>query len=100
MGLGGTAAGGSGAGTMGHASGRSDGCGQAVMGTHDQWFQHDIQVTVDPEFAADFGARIYWTRPPADYDPNTAYPLVVWGQGCGQGERQQACQSSGIHDGA
>jgi poly(3-hydroxybutyrate) depolymerase len=41
-------------------------------------------VTVDPQFQPLFSTRRYFTRPPAGYDPNTAYPLTIWGQGCGQ----------------
>jgi hypothetical protein len=75
------AAGASGAG--GAANVRSAGCGQTVTELPDEWATHDIAVTVDPEFA-EHGQRRYFSRPPEGYDPNTAYPVTIWGQGCGQ----------------
>jgi hypothetical protein len=64
---------------------RSTGCGKNVEESPEDWAQHDIAVTVDAEYLeGGYNERRYFTRPPPNYDPNTAYPLTIWGQGCGQ----------------
>jgi hypothetical protein len=63
---------------------KSAGCGKVVADSPTAWTTHDIMVTVDPQFAPLFTQRRYFTRPPPNYDANKAYPLTIWGQGCGQ----------------
>jgi hypothetical protein len=41
-------------------------------------------VTVDAKFAAQ-AKRRYFTNPPKTYDENMAWPLTLWGNGCGTG---------------
>jgi predicted peptidase len=62
----------------------SSGCGKVVMETAGQWTTHDTMVTVDAKFAAQ-SKRRYFTNPPKTYDPNTPWPLTMWGNGCGTG---------------
>ena len=73
----------------------SAGCNKDVADDPTQWKVHDITVAIDAKFEAGYANRRYWTRPPAGYDKTKAYPLTIWGQGCGQGggttvESQQA----------
>jgi poly(3-hydroxybutyrate) depolymerase len=50
------------------------------------WKTHDIMVNaVAAAYKPTYVTRRYWTRPPPNYDPSKAYPLTLWGQGCGQG---------------
>jgi hypothetical protein len=77
----------SGAGGMtanGKPSGMSSGCGKPVAEPAGQWTTHDTMVTVDPKFAAQ-AKRRYFTNPPKMYDENKAWPLTMWGNGCGTG---------------
>ena len=85
-----TAGGASGAGTGGgtHVSGPSAGCMKPVTDSPTEWTTHNIQVTVAQAYAADFSSRVYFTRPPKNYDPSKAYPVIVWGQGCGQSQAE------------
>ena len=71
-----------------HASGRSAGCGKIVDESPTLWNTHSIAVTVDAAYAADFSTRTYFTRPPKNYDASKAYPVIVWGQGCGQSKAE------------
>jgi polyhydroxybutyrate depolymerase len=64
-------------------TGRSPGCGKPVMGSATSWLRHDIDVTVAVEYVPRFSKRAYFTRPPANYDPQKAYPVTFWGHGCG-----------------
>ncbi|HEY0705450.1 MAG TPA: hypothetical protein VGG33_01560, partial [Polyangia bacterium] len=64
-------------------TGRSAGCGKPMMGSPNSWLRHDVDVTVDAEYVARFSKRAYFTRPPANYDPQKAYPVTFWGHGCG-----------------
>ena len=88
-------AGASNGGAGSHLTGRSAGCGKPVGEFPKEWAKHGIQVTVAPAYTASFGMRTYFTRPPKDYEMNTAYPLVVWGQGCGQNADPEETQFSG-----
>jgi poly(3-hydroxybutyrate) depolymerase len=47
------------------------------------WVEHDLTVKVDPEFAATYTNRKYFTRVPKNYDPTKPYPVTFWGHGCG-----------------
>jgi poly(3-hydroxybutyrate) depolymerase len=65
---------------------KSMGCGKDNTDASNKWTQHNIMVTkVATAYTAKFTNRIYWTRPPATYDKNMPYNLIIWGQGCGQG---------------
>ena len=81
---GGSSGGGANAGGGTHASGNSMGCGKPNADSASAWATHSIQVSVASAYAADFSTRTYFTRPPKNYDPMKAYPLTVWGNGCGQ----------------
>jgi poly(3-hydroxybutyrate) depolymerase len=81
----GTGAAGTGAAGTAGGSTRSAGCGKDTFDPPTTWTRHDTNVTVAAKYTADFSKRIYWVRPPAGYTENTAYPLIIWGQGCGQG---------------
>jgi poly(3-hydroxybutyrate) depolymerase len=70
-------------------AGRSNGCAKTVTELPNAWAAHEIKVTVAPAYAADYSMRPYFTRPPKEYDMNQAYPVVVWGQGCGQNKAEE-----------
>ncbi len=78
-----------------HESGRSAGCGKTVEELPTAWSNHDLTVQVDPEFVATHGARRYFTRPPKTYDTNQAYPVTIWGNGCGTTSVQGTPMSAG-----
>ena len=71
-------------GASGKPSGMSAGCGKTVSEPAGKWTTHDTMVTVDAKFAAQ-NKRRYFTNPPKTYDPMTAWPLTLWGNGCGTG---------------
>jgi poly(3-hydroxybutyrate) depolymerase len=48
-----------------------------------EYTQRDITVAVDPEFQPEYTDREYHIMLPYTYDPNKAYPLYLWGTGCG-----------------
>jgi hypothetical protein len=78
-----------------HPSGRSAGCMKPVADSPTAWTSHNIQVSVAPAYAADYSTRVYFTRPPKNYDANKAYPVLVWGQGCGQSKAEDTVMSGG-----
>jgi hypothetical protein len=84
-GAGGTApvAGAGGAGPVG--MGKSAGCGrqEPLQQPPREYVQHDIMVDVAPAYQPDYTTREYHTWLPEAYDPNRAYPLYFWGNGCG-----------------
>ncbi len=92
-GSGGAAAGAGGANS--HITGMSSGCGKPNADSQKDWTTHSIAVTVDAQFAADYSTRTYFTRPPKNYDPSKAYPVTVWGNGCGQSVAEPTQISSG-----
>jgi hypothetical protein len=73
-----------GSGGGGKPSGMSSGCGKPVTEPAGQWTTHDTMVVVDAKFSAQ-NMRRYFTNPPKTYDPNTPWPLTLWGNGCGTG---------------
>jgi poly(3-hydroxybutyrate) depolymerase len=77
----GAGAAGTGGGT--HASGKSDGCGKMNTDAPAKWVEHDVMVTVAPAYAPAFQMRKYFTMMPHGYDPMKAYPVTMWGPGCG-----------------
>jgi hypothetical protein len=88
-GAGGNAA--AGAGTAGNGAGgavdmgKSAGCGRTEPLNEQPraYVKHDITVDVAPEYQPDYTTREYHTWLPDNYDPNRAYPLYFWGNGCG-----------------
>jgi hypothetical protein len=65
---------------------RSAGCGKMTTESSTAWNKHTTMVTIPAKYStAAYGTRIYWTRPPTNYDPMKAYNLFIWGQGCGLG---------------
>jgi hypothetical protein len=79
--------GGTGGSAGGVASGPSAGCGRTepTLEPPRDYVQHDITVEVAAEYQAnpDYRQREYHTWLPDNYDPNKAYPLYFWGNGCG-----------------
>jgi poly(3-hydroxybutyrate) depolymerase len=51
--------------------------------TEREYIQRDIEVTVDPEWQPAYTSREYHIMMPSGYDQNRAYPLYMWGTGCG-----------------
>jgi polyhydroxybutyrate depolymerase len=65
--------------------GMSAGCGKENGDASNKWTAHNIMVTVPAKYTAAYNKRLYWTRPPAAYQPTKPYTLIIWGQGCGLG---------------
>lgn len=74
---------GAGGGTPG--TGMSAGCGrqEPLNEPPRAYVKHDITVDVAAEYQPDYTTREYHTWLPDNYDPNKAYPLYFWGNGCG-----------------
>jgi hypothetical protein len=69
----------------GHSSGRSAGCDMAppndALGTA---VNHTINITgLAQVYQAGYASRTYCSTIPKGYNPATAYPLVIYGPGCG-----------------
>lgn len=66
-------------------TGPSAGCGrmEPLDEPARQYVQHDMTVDVAPAYQPDYTTREYHTWLPENYDPNRAYPLYFWGNGCG-----------------
>ncbi len=80
----GTGGSGTGGETTVELKGPSAGCGTTVNEPAQQYVQHPMTVQVDAEFLAEnYDSREYYTRLPNNYDPNKAYPVYIWGNGCG-----------------
>lgn len=81
----------SGGGTVAEPRGPSAGCSKAVNEPAQEYVKHEMTVQVDAEFypdaenpdRTDYRSREYHTRLPHNYDPNKAYPVYIWGHGCG-----------------
>jgi len=111
---GGTAGTGGGGGGSGGASGgesatgMSIGCGRTepLLEPPREYVRHDITVEVAPEYQSnpDYRQRVYYTWLPENYDPNRAYPLYFWGNGCGVNENNPegipAANVQETHEGA
>jgi hypothetical protein len=96
-----TGAGGSGgsAGASGHATGMSAGCGKANNDPPAMYVEHDIMVNVAPAYAPAYSMRKYFTYMPHNYDPTKAYPVTMWGPGCGaSGPEGNQLMGSGATD--
>lgn len=76
-----SSAGGSGPVGGGIKSGKSAGCGKDVTGGDqpNQYKAHDMMVGGK--------ARRYWTKLPANYSKDMAYPIAFYGPGCGLGSQ-------------
>lgn len=80
----------------------SPGCGKDNADDPTKWTQHDITVAgLDAMYAGNpgYAMRRYWTKPGKTYDKAKPMPLVIWGQGCGQGgnaENVPPNQSPGV----
>jgi hypothetical protein len=78
------AAAGTGGGTA-HGSGPSPGCQMQVTGEEPQVaIFHDLMVNVAEKYKAAYTKRKYYTNLPKDFDPTKPYPIIFYGQGCGQ----------------
>jgi hypothetical protein len=79
-----TAGSGGGAGSA-SVMGKSAGCGrqEPLNEPPRAYVKHDMIVEVAAEYQPDYTTREYHTWLPENYDPNKAYPLYFWGNGCG-----------------
>jgi len=69
----------------GRPSGKSAGCaGPPPTDTIQKAVEHDLQVKVADKYAPQYVSRKYFTTLPKDFDPTVAYPVIFYGQGCGQ----------------
>jgi hypothetical protein len=74
-----------GAGPGGRPSGPSAGCAAPMpLDEPQKAIQHDLTVTVADRYKAAYSTRKYYTNLPANYDHTKKYPMVFYGQGCGQ----------------
>jgi poly(3-hydroxybutyrate) depolymerase len=90
-----TSAGGAG-GTLPHAKGMSAGCGKENADSPTAWVQHNVMPAVAPAYAPAYSMRKYYTMVPPGYDPTKAYPVTMWGPGCGAtGAESNKLQGSG-----
>ena len=80
----GAASGGSAGASSSSHTGPSAGCNKPFPDPFVTAVQHDMQVKVDPEFAAKYTTRKYYTQLPKVYDGTEPMPIVFYGQGCGQ----------------
>jgi poly(3-hydroxybutyrate) depolymerase len=72
-------------GGLGPPSGKSAGCmGPASTDPIQKAVEHDMMVKVADKYAAGYTSRKYYTTLPKSYDPTNAYPVIFYGQGCGQ----------------
>jgi hypothetical protein len=76
---------GSGGGGGGSNLGKSAGCGkqEPLQQPPRTYVKHDITVDVAAAYQPAYTSREYHTWLPDNYDPNKAYPLYFWGNGCG-----------------
>ena len=69
----------------GHSSGMSSGCGMAPPNDPlGSGVLHNITITgMAQQYVAGYANRTYCSTIPKAYDPTKAYPLVIYGPGCG-----------------
>lgn len=80
-----TTAGAGGSGSGGRPSGPSAGCQTPVQNEEPGVaVQHDLMVTVAEKYRPTYEPRKYYTSLPQPFDPAKPYPMVFYGQGCGQ----------------
>jgi len=46
--------------------------------------RHDMMVTVAEQYRPTYEPRYYFTNLPETWDPTTPYPVIMYGNGCGQ----------------
>jgi hypothetical protein len=69
----------------GRPSGPSAGCNAAATPTDTgQAMEEDITVNVAAEYVAAYSSRKYYVNLPMNWEPTKVYPMVFYGQGCGQ----------------
>ena len=74
-----------GAGPGGRPSGPSAGCAAPMpLDEPQKAIQHDLTVNVADRYKAAYSTRKYYTNLPTNYDHTKKYPMVFYGQGCGQ----------------
>ena len=61
----------------------SAGCGKMVTDPAAKYVEHDIMVNVAPAYAPANSTRKFFTYLPHGYDQTHAYPVTMWGPGCG-----------------
>jgi poly(3-hydroxybutyrate) depolymerase len=91
-------AGGGGGSTGGRPSGPSEGCAArgAKMDEPQKAILHEIMVTnIAERYKPEYVLRRYYTSLPKDYDPSKAYPMIFYGQGCGQTTAESGPLSGG-----
>jgi hypothetical protein len=72
-------------GSGGRASGPSAGCKTPVtMEEPQKAIQHDLTVNVAAKYLPAYATRKYYTSLPQNFDPAKPYPMIFYGQGCGQ----------------
>jgi poly(3-hydroxybutyrate) depolymerase len=81
------ASGAAGSGGGGRPSGPSPGCmnGKGLQDEPQKAIQHDLMVTtVAEKYKPTYVPRKYYTSLPQNFDATKPYPVVFYGQGCGQ----------------
>jgi hypothetical protein len=69
----------------GRPSGPSAGCNAATTSADTgQAMEKDITVNVAAQYMAAYSSRKYYVNLPMNWDPTKVYPMVFYGQGCGQ----------------
>ena len=58
--------------------------------------KHTLTVTVAPEYQPAYVSRYYYTTLPTGFDPTKPYPMVFYGQGCGQTGDEGSSWTSGM----
>lgn len=78
-------AGGASGGSPGRGTGPSAGCRAPMPAEEPQKaLQHDLIVNVADKYKAAYTTRKFYTNLPQSYDHTKPYPMVFYGQGCGQ----------------
>jgi poly(3-hydroxybutyrate) depolymerase len=73
------------AGSGGRPSGPSAGCSATPpLEEPGAAVQHDLTVTVAAQYQPAYEPRKYYTHLPQGFDPTKPYPVLFYGQGCGQ----------------
>jgi poly(3-hydroxybutyrate) depolymerase len=83
-------------GTGAPPKGMSAGCGKANADSPKAWVQHNVMPAVAAAYSPAYSMRKYFTMVPPGYDPTKAYPVTMWGPGCGaSGAESNQLQGSG-----
>jgi poly(3-hydroxybutyrate) depolymerase len=75
-----------GAGAGGLGKGPSSACNSGVIAPDVlvDPVRHDMMVTVAAQYQPVYEPRYYFTNLPSTWDPATPYPVIMYGNGCGQ----------------